>query len=409
MLKNLYVRDYRSCLDTEFALNPQLSVLIGPNGSGKTNILNAMLLLRSLTEESWQGRYGNEESPTSVCKVRAKFDLEGKIATLNATIPTFTDQANHDIVIGAIERWYLKDFTGNPKRPSIPLWYARSMFDNSRVRMAKARFERRRLYYGRHRFPDLENKILEPIRAVADFLASMSYYSASQFTNPARCPVSFEIETEGKRSRGVRLAGHAKFLFDLYTEFKSKSKVYQQFFEIVGPPGIGLVDSINFKEVLTSSIDYSVKSGGRLQQRKRDKILIIPQFAIGKNELSPNQLSEGTFKTITLLFYILTESSDILLIEEPEVCVHHGLLASIVELIKVYSREKQIVISTHSDFVLDQVEPDCVFSVARDSEDGTKVHHIPSALSSKELSALRMYLSSEGNLGEYWRLGGLEE
>lgn len=408
MLKELYIRNYRSCLDTKFALNPQLSVLIGPNGSGKTNILNAMLLLRSLAE----GRYRNEETPTSDCKIRAKFDLEGKIATLNATIPTSTDEANHDVVISATERWYLKDFTGDSRRPSIPLWFARRMLEGNRDRVAMSGIQWHALNYGRHGFPNTDGLTAESIRTmrtVADFLSSMSYYSASQFTNPARCPVSFEIEIAGTRSRGVRLGGHARFLFDLYTEFQSDSQVYQQFFEIVGPSGIGLVDSIDFKKIPTSSIDYSVKSGGRLQERTRDKVLVIPQFTIGKSELSPNQLSEGTFKTITLLFYIVTESSDILLIEEPEVCVHHGLLASIVELIKIYSREKQIVISTHSDFVLDQVEPDNVFVVTRDSEDGTKVHHIPSAMSSKELRALRMYLGSEGNLGEYWRLGALEE
>ena len=409
MLKELYIRDYRSCLDTKFVLNSQLSILIGPNGSGKTNILNAMLLLRSLAERDRLGRYGNEETPTSECKVRAKFDLEGKIATLNATIPTFTDEANHDIVISATESWYLKDFTGNSRRPSISLWFARRMLEGSRNRVVEAEIQWRMLNYGRHGFPNIDSSTLEPISTVADFLSSMSYYSASQFTNPARCPVSFEIEIEGTRSRGVRLGGHSKFLFDLYTEFQSDRQVYQQFFDIVGPSGIGLVDSIKFEQVPTSSIDYSVKSGGRLQQRKREKVLVIPQFTIGKSELSPNQLSEGTFKTITLLFYIVTGSSDILLIEEPEVCVHHGLLASIVELIKVYSREKQIVISTHSDFVIDQVEPENVFSVTRDSEEGTKVHHIPGAMSSKELRALRTYLDSEGNLGEYWRLGALEE
>jgi len=121
------------------------------------------------------------------------------------------------------------------------------------------------------------------------------------------------------------------------------------------------------------------------------------------------QLSEGTFKTITLLFYLITERSSALLIEEPEVCVHHGLLVSIIELIKTYSRQKQIILSTHSDFILDQVEPRHVYRVKRDNEDGTKVTHIEKALSAGELKALKLYLETEGNLGEYWRHGSLEE
>lgn len=169
-----------------------------------------------------------------------------------------------------------------------------------------------------------------------------------------------------------------------------------------------MVDNVDFKDILTSSIDYSVRSGGRIRQRKREKSLVIPQFTIGKHELSPNQLSEGTFKTITLLFYLITESSSILLIEEPEVCVHHGLLSSIIELIKTYSQSKQIVISTHSDFVLDQVAPENVFTTTRTHEAGTTIKHITNTLSRPELSALRDYLDTEGNLGEYWRHGALE-
>ncbi len=135
---------------------------------------------------------------------------------------------------------------------------------------------------------------------------------------------------------------------------------------------------------------------------------MIPQFVIGSNVLSPSQLSEGTFKTITLLFYLMTEQSSALLIEEPEVCVHHGLLSSIVELIKTYSKQKQIIVSTHSDFVLDQIEPRHVYKVTRTTTAGTKVAQIAKTMSSQELVALRNYLDTEGNLGEYWRHGGFD-
>ena len=118
-------------------------------------------------------------------------------------------------------------------------------------------------------------------------------------------------------------------------------------------------------------------------------------------------MSEGTFKTLALLFHIITEDSTALLIEEPEVCVHHGLLASILELVKSYSSQKQMILSTHSDYVLDHVKPENVYSVKLVQPEGTVAHHIQETMTSKEFAALRQYLEREGNLGEYWREGGL--
>ena len=184
---------------------------------------------------------------------------------------------------------------------------------------------------------------------------------------------------------------------------------YEQFFSVIGPDGIGLIDKIEFKEIPFSVDDITVRSGGKVQERQREKIIVVPQFVVGRNELSPSQLSEGTFKTVTLLFYLMTTQSSALLIEEPEVCVHHGLLSSIVDLIKKYSRRKQIIISTHSDFVLDQVEPRNVYKVSRPLNSGTIAKQIAKVMSSRELTALRNYLDTAGNLGEYWRDGGLDE
>jgi energy-coupling factor transporter ATP-binding protein EcfA2 len=408
MIRKISIEDYRSCLDTKFQLHPNLSVLIGPNSSGKTNVLRALLLLRKLVEEEPYG-YRSDEEPTGQSTLKILFDIDGKTVALTAVVNIFTDENNDDVVVSSRQYWTAKDFTGNRKRIDCPLWLVREfLLTKGRERYPRLVRHQRSLLRRRPRL-EVPDSVVTPLKTIAESLAEMRYYSASQFTNPGNCPVSFEIEKEGQRSRGIRLRGHAKFLFDLYTSFKSEaSGVYAQFFEIVGPSGIGLITAIDFKEIPTSSIDYSVRSGGRVIQRKREKILIIPQFKIGKNELSPNQLSEGTFKTITLLFYLVTEASKCLLVEEPEVCVHHGLLSSIIELVKTYSRDKQIVVSTHSDFVLDKVDPENVYGVVNSPDTGTKVTHIPRSMSRKELAALRHYLDTEGNLGEYWRHGGLE-
>ena len=407
IIKDILIAQYRSCLDTRFHLHPGLSVLIGPNSSGKTNIMNALFLLKRLTEETTPF-YSRDLEPTGHCKLKATLSIGDIDATLSSDIDTYTDADNTDIVLTSDQYWTIPRLTGNRKKARLPLALAREF-----IRPPDSPFLS---YYQRRISLDALEQVKKqtspPVRdflgQVAQKLAQMRYYSASQFTNPGNCPVSFELERDEKTTRPGRLTGHAKFLFGLYNCRKHSKSRYSQFMNIIGPDGIGLVDDIYFKEVSTSSVQHSVRIGGTVTERRKRNIIVIPQFKIGKNVLSPNQLSEGTFKTITLLFYLITEPSQILLIEEPEVCVHHGLLSSIIELIKTYADLKQIVISTHSDFVLDMVQPENVYAVTNIAPEGTKVHHIPTRLSANELNALRNYLQTEGNLGEYWRAGGLE-
>jgi hypothetical protein len=323
-----------------------------------------------------------------------------------------TDENNADEIFGSDQSWYAPDFTGNRSRIKAPLALG-LILDNERTSRFDQYWEYMTLRRYKFEYDEVNmraavpNEFQNALVLIARHLLDLKYYSASQFTNPSLCPVSFEIEQEeGIYRRGVRLRGHAGFLYDLYEA--QKSPKYQHFFSVIGPDGIGLIDELDFNEIQTSSIEYHIRSGGVVHQRKREKKLVIPQFKIGGNQLSPNQLSEGTFKTITLLFYLMTGQSSALLIEEPEVCVHHGLLTSIVELIKTYSSEKQIVVSTHSDFVLDQIEPRHVYKVNRSGNQGTTVTQIAKTMSSQELEALKKYLETEGNLGEYWRHGGLD-
>ncbi len=408
MIKRIEIDNYRSCIKTSFDIHPHLSVLIGPNGGGKTNILTALQLLNKFNS---QPDYSNvDDSQVTPSNLKVWFDFNEKKIILTSKLHSYTDVHNNDIIVSADFSWYMKDFTGNGKRITTPLW----MLDRMHRKYYTRTWNRDIMYHynlanGRIERSTAESNIIEqPLQMISKFTKNMQYYSASQFTNPTNCPVSFEIEKEGRRSRGISLKGHTRFMFNLYSEYISNSLGYQQFLDIIGPRGIGLVNKIGFKEMITSSVDYKVRSGGKFKKIKRDKILVIPQFIIGKKILSPNQLSEGTFKTITLIFNLVTDSSAILLIEEPEVCVHHGLLSSILELIKAYSQKKQIIISTHSDFVLDHVSPQNVYIVSSESNNGTKISHIPKSLSKHEFMALKEFLNSEGNLGEYWKLGALE-
>lgn len=406
MLEKLRIQNYRSCLDTSIEFQPDLSVLIGPNGSGKTNVLQAIVLLQKIMEEDVYSRRRGISAPDT-SRLTATFRNGDKKAMLYSSVQLDTNEHNADLVVNSRDAWYARDYTGSKKRIQLPLWAAQHLDSDLR-----SSYYARRNYYHYGLFFD-KKQISKTLRTalgrIVATVQGIKYYSASQFTNPSECPVSFEIEKQAGVARHRHGRGHERFLCALFraSENPTKSK-YDVFFNIVGPDGIGLVDDIHFQQITTSSAEYGVKSGGRVDTRTREKTLVIPQFTIGASTLSPSQLSEGTFKTITLLFYVITEQSNILLIEEPEVCVHHGLLSSIIEIIKSFAKHKQIIISTHSDFVLDRVDPRSVYRVTRNHDSGTQVDSILDSMSADELCALRDYLDTEGNLGEYWRHGGLE-
>ncbi len=404
-LQRVNIKSYRSCLNTEFKPHPNLTALIGPNGSGKTNILSAIRLLRSISrtgKRRFFEKVPSNSSPVTLIKstfVHQKINVEHA-----ARLKIDTDEHNMDEVSSADESWYSWGLTKSRKRIKIPLEflhesspYPLHLLQHFEPKFA-VNFELTK-----------QSKIFRVLQEVCSFIYGIRYYSASQFTNPSQCPISFEIETEGSHRRGISITGHKKFLFDVYRTYSDNTKKFNEFLTLVNQTGVGLIDNITFEEIKVSSSEYQVTVGGRVRKRQREKLLVVPQFTLGKNTLSPSQLSEGTFKTIALLFYLVTDSGSLLLIEEPEVCVHHGLLESIVELIRVYSRNKQIIMSTHSDAVLDQLEAENVFSVKNDLKVGTQINGLQKSLGNTELAALKNYLQSEGTLGEYWRRGGLED
>jgi len=405
-ITKISIKNYRSCVATVFEPHGSLSALIGPNGSGKTNILSAIKLLPALCFDKQLFSRRKIPESLSTCEIKTWYEVDGKEVIHTAKLGLVTNEKNQDEIISATENWYLYDFTGKRSRVSIPSWALYEAFQDS-----GSGFSRRSRALGVFDFLKgcgVDAKDIPSLSGVVNSIAKISYYSASQFTNPASCPISFEVEGGESRRTGISISGHKKFLFDLYTGNRDQSEAYKEFFDLVSINGIGLVDNIEFNEIVTSSSNYSVTTGGRVTKSERNNLLVVPGFSISGNMLSPSQLSEGTFKTLALIFYLVTDKSPILLLEEPEVCVHHGLLSSIIELIQIYSVNKQIFISTHSDSVLDRLEIDNVFSVRRDQNSGTIVSNIKKKMRQVELAALKQYLADEGSLGEYWKHGDLE-
>lgn len=400
-LTKFEVSNYRSCRKSNLDLNENLMCLIGINGAGKTNILNGLLLLKKLKETRRIPGIKLKNISGSIAEISLEFKLNKYIIKVKVTLNYETDDKNNDEVLDSSLKFNFFEITGNKKWIEIPFELFKYIDE---IKFKDSEFILKEYF----KIPKLTESEFETLYPIRDFFNNISYYSASQFSDPSKCPISFELD-ENKSYRSNRINfHHEKFLNDLYIKYKHSRNEFDKFISTVNKEGIGIIDNISFSEYDMPSSLYEVKSGGNIKKIERNRQLIIPFVKIDDIQLSPNQLSEGTFKTLALIFYIITDENKLLLIEEPEVCVHHGLLNSIISLISAQSKKKQIIISTHSDFVLDRLSPENLLIVTKNPQKGTVAKALDKALSKHDYKALKAYLQETGNLGEYWKEGGLE-
>jgi energy-coupling factor transporter ATP-binding protein EcfA2 len=331
-LRSFEIDSYRSCIKTKFPLQDQLTGLIGINGAGKSNILNALMLLRKLYRARPPAR-DEESSSLSKCHIAAEIEHQNKTLFIKGKIAYETDERNYDEVYHSELKFNFREFTDYSNWINIPIqWltepYPFTVLDDTLPEVIQMEVFRYFPFkdYDEYKMTLKSKKIRQLLHNVGALFDGISYYSASQFSDPSRCPVSMEFEENRPLRRPRSGTGHDKFILDLYKSSKADDTQYKRYLNTVGNDGIGLVNEIEFREIEMPSSYYEVKVGGKISKIERTRLLVVPRFTVNDTQLSPNQLSEGTFKTLALVFYILTDDSKLLLIEEPEVCVHHGLL-----------------------------------------------------------------------------------
>jgi recombinational DNA repair ATPase RecF len=102
MLRKFEVEHYRTCYKTSFLCHPHLSVLIGPNSSGKTNILQAMMLLYKIAQQhDYLPRFADVMLSSNI---NAEYKTRKMTARMWALINAYTDESNNDILSEALVR-----------------------------------------------------------------------------------------------------------------------------------------------------------------------------------------------------------------------------------------------------------------------------------------------------------------
>jgi predicted ATPase len=136
---------------------------------------------------------------------------------------------------------------------------------------------------------------------------------------------------------------------------------------------------------------------------------IILEFYVNNQWLDWSQLSDGTRRIFNIISTINGSDRHLTFLEEPENGVHPDQLYLLMDFIKEQSKEKQIIITTHSPEVLNilgKEELDNIIVTRFDDEKGTQMHH----LSAEKIKKGIAYMSEEGlALKDFWVNSNLEE
>jgi predicted ATPase len=164
-----------------------------------------------------------------------------------------------------------------------------------------------------------------------------------------------------------------------------------------------------FSPIRNIKIDWELTRIRRQKDEGSESALIEGidfQFYVNNEWINWTQLSDGTKR----LFYLIgsvtyATKNEIILIEEPELGVHPHQLALLMNFLKSESDDKQIIISTHSPQVLNclgEDDLDRIIVARHEGKTGTKLYH----LSEEEKGFASEYMRNEAFLSDYWMLSG---
>lgn len=397
LINSLHLKNILSFKDTKLDLQP-LNVLIGPNGSGKSNLIDVIALLQAVPG-----------------------DLAGFLRRNGPTGDWVWKAGPADSEVGMPE---ILVVIQDPKKPNIPLEYDLRLDTSDHVvRVAHEGLtdsrptgdQLRRVYFSRNADrsglvastggahpeltgetdqitlnPDAVGSAQSVFNAIRD-PSGFSVLSATAFRlSTIRSYRSWHVGRDSPVRRSQRTDGDPSFLEE---DFSNLALVVNDLL------------SRRMEPSLNDYLSRFYESYESLHPRIFGNTIELIVNEKGMSSALPaSRLSDGTMRFIALLAILChPEPPPLICIEEPEIAMHPDSLDLVVELLLEASQRTQLIVTTHSPWLIDRLsaEPDSVVVCERDRHpaDGTQFKRFTRA-------ELEDWLEDQP-LGEVWMAGAM--
>lgn len=383
-LKSVRVENYKLCRDVTIDINNTMTVLLGKNGSGKTTLLSALSFL-NIQNDSSPGRskrynandYDISSITADVVDGKQLHTLFVNVYFDKNSIPTNPRYIEYSLSVNGDEPLSYNDF-------DYYFYSNRMLIDEVRTDNSPAQLS-----------------AFKKMTAVKDFLNDVISVQTTDFLHGDENDTMLDVSPRAYGGGpGHSKRANRRFLLDLYELKNNDSNGFERYRGVVSRTGSGLIDDIKFDSITVPKSSVKAYKNGKLTTVEESRDLVVPIFSIAGNKLYSNQLSEGTFRVLALIFYIMNSHSKILIIEEPELSIHVNLLADVIELVKETAKNCHVVLSTHSEKIVNMLDLDDVILVSR-GHDGIEARSVNDKFNEKSLNSLKKYLMDGGSLGEF--------
>ena len=318
------------------AMKP-LNVLIGPNGSGKSNLIEAISLLQAaprdiatVVRESsdvedwvWKGSQGVSE-PTVVSALVKDVNKEKDYIYFLA----FSSIGNKFEVA--------EEIIANP--PSTGEGSDPYVYFQKRGTLSKLNHE-----FNRSEELKLEREEIDPEQSILSQLKSTLHYPVLTYIGNQFNKIKIYREWSLGRLTPPRLYQQINLPNDFLSE--NCSNLGPVLSQLIEEPiaKAKLLDALKELYADISDIGFSIKSG-EMQVNLQEGDITIPA----------TRLSDGTLRYLCLLAILLHPNPPPLIcIEEPELGLHPDILPTIADLLVEASERCQLVVTTHSEVLVD--------------------------------------------------------
>jgi len=356
-----------------------LNVLIGPNGSGKSNFIEAIALLRASSRDLRSRISGGGGVSEWVWKGDPKGEASLDVLVCN---PHGSQPLRHKIVFGELNKsFHLIDESIENEKP----------YHNETDTYFYYRYQRGNPYINvKQHVRRLERESIEPDLSILAQRRDPDSYPEITYLATSYERIKVYREWTFGRNAVFREPQKADMRNDRLEEDFSNLGLFLNRLCRIPKAKTELLEAL--KDLYAGLDDYDIYvEGGTVQVF----------FTEGDFSIPATRLSDGTVRYLCLLAILCDpDPPPLICIEEPELGLHPDILPKVADLLVAASERTQLVVTTHSDILVDALteQPEAVLVCEK--------HAGQTVMRRLERENLEHWLEKY-RLGELWTAGEL--